>query len=431
MTQPNIVHIICHDLGRHLGCYGIRTVQSPHIDAFAATAIRFDNHFCTAPQCSPSRGSLVTGRYPHANGLMGLAHGPFFWKLHAGERTFIETLHDAGYHTALAGIQHVDTVPRRVGFAEVLPSAPETGVTTCDDVALAATTALPRLAGAGKPFFLQVGFFEPHRAFDHGGAQPDTEKGVTVPGYLPDCPEAREEFAAIQGAVRKMDAAAGRLFEAIDALPCADNTLVIFTTDHGIAFPRAKCSLYDPGIGVALLLRWPARGAAGGRTVKRLTSHVDLAPTILEAAQLPPHDNFQGDSLFPILNGKGRWKRDRIYAEKTYHNIYDPMRAVRTKRYKYIRNFEANFAVDIPADALRGPLTPVVLPLYNGKHPIAELYDLKADPFELQNLAGSDAVRDIERELCDDLFRWMEDTGDPLLHGPIGSPRYRRALDRL
>jgi N-sulfoglucosamine sulfohydrolase len=128
MRRPNIVQITCHDLGRHLGCYGIETVHTPTLDRLAAEGVRFAHSFCTSPGCSPSRAAMATGRYPHANGVMGLAHAHFGWELAPGERHIAGLLAEGGYHTVLFGLQHVTYHPEKLGFREIFKDRPADGV---------------------------------------------------------------------------------------------------------------------------------------------------------------------------------------------------------------------------------------------------------------------------------------------------------------
>jgi N-sulfoglucosamine sulfohydrolase len=246
--------------------------------------------------------------------------------------------------------------------------------------------------------------------------------GLQVPGYLPDIPEAVEEMTAVEQTITAMDAAAGRFLEALDRAGRSRDAFVVFTTDHGLAIPRAKCTLYDPGLEVALIARWPAGGVSGGGVQTRMVSNIDVLPTLLEAAGAPVPDDVQGTSL---LEGRGA-----IFAEKTFHSYYDPMRCVRTQRHKLIRNFEQSFAVEVPGDVQAGPIFRADPTRYSRDRPsMVELYDLDADPLEMQNLAGRAEVAPIEEELRDLLSRWMRETRDPLLDGPIPSPSYRSAVE--
>ena len=421
---PHVLLITCHDLGRHLGCYGVDSVQTPNLDALATEGVRFARAYCTSPGCSPSRAALATGRYPHSNGVLGLAHHPFDWGLAPGERHVAALLRERGYETHLFGLQHVTVgPPEQLGFDRAY------GRGTGRDVAGQVEAFLDGIAPA-RPLYLEVNLEEPHRPFDQGGVAPDTARGVRVPPYLPDTPATREDVAGLQGAIREADAAVGRILAALERSGLANATLVTFTTDHGLALPRAKCTLYDPGIETALLLRWPGLGRGAGGVVDGMVSNVDFLPTLLEALGVPPPENLQGRSYLPLLRAGGAG-REAIYAEKTYHSYYDPMRAIRTARHKLIRNFETAFAVEVPGDVQQGGAFRSDVARYVATtHPEVELYDLEADPLEERNLAGQPAAAALEHELDARLWAWMAETSDPLLAGPVSSPSYRRALQQ-
>lgn len=433
--RPNILLITCHDLGCFLGCYGVRTVRSPELDALAADGVRATRAFCTAPQCSPSRASLFTGRYPHANGVMGLTHADFAWDLHADERHLGQVLREAGYATALMGIHHES---RSGDLDEVLP--PMRGEALTD----AALAWLTRAAMDERPFYLQVGYHEPHRAraevreepgymgFLGDYLAPDDALGVTIPPYLRETATAHEELAELQGAVRALDAAVGRLLAGLRGLGLEGRTVVVFTTDHGVALPRAKCSLYDPGLEVALIVRHPARGWRGGRVVESLISNVDLFPTLLELLGLPVEGRVQGRSQLGAFDGVPHAPRDEIFGEMTYHDYYDPRRCIRTERHKLIVNFSAAPAFMDPSQSWQ-PRTVTMIPADPALayHPPVELYDLADDPHEWQNLANDPAHADVCGELLGRLGRWMRETGDPLLAGAVTSPMHRRVVGML
>jgi arylsulfatase A-like enzyme len=312
-----------------------------------------------------------------------------------------------------------------LGYASVLPVAP------AYEEAESTVSQLRELSLSEKPFYLEVGFEEPHRPYDFGGAVPDTSRGVAVPGYLPDVPEARRDFAAFQGAVRQMDAGVGRILSGLDELGLTESTCVIFATDHGVAMPRAKCTLYDPGIEVAILWRWPAGGVRGGRVVSDLVSNVDITPTLFDALGLPVPSAMQGRSLWAGIQGRAAAPRPEIFAEKTFHTYYEPMRAIRTDQHKLIVNFEVSTRVDVPSDIRQSPIYPLMLDQFDDVRPAVELYDLRADQWERDNLAGQPALAEIEADLRQRLLAWMEMTEDPLLRGPVASPYYGDALTEL
>jgi arylsulfatase A-like enzyme len=425
MERPNVLQIVCHDLGRHLGCYGMGAVHTPALDRIAAEGVRFANAFCTAPGCSPSRAALATGRYPHSNGCMGLAHAHFGWDLAPGERHTAQLLAAAGYQTVLFGLQHVTYQPERLGFATIHPERPADAVAA----AVAAFLAAPR---GTDPFYAEINFFEPHRPFDFGGIAPDRERGVAVPPYLTDDEASRGEAAALQGAIRKVDAAVARIVAALDGAGLGHRSLLLFTADHGLAFPRAKGSLYDAGIEVALLVRWPS-GAATGIVREELVSNVDVLPTFLEAAGVPVPENVQGQSFRPLLRNPAATtpSREAIYAEKTYHEHYDPQRCVRTHRHKLIQHFEVSNRAYVPGDIARAPSFPAAIADLAPERGMLELYDLVLDPGEQRNLADDPDWGDELGRLGRRLREWMRGTDDPLLRGPIASPYADRARARL
>jgi N-sulfoglucosamine sulfohydrolase len=424
-SRPDIVFITCHDLGRHLGCYGVSSVRSPSLDRVAAEGVRFANSFCTSPGCSPSRAAIATGRYPHANGVLGLAHSHFGWELGPEERHVARLLGEAGYYPALFGLQHVTFHLPSLGFREVHDDRP------ADAVARNVAAFLKARDGQDQPLYLEINFFEPHRPFDFGGVAPDTSQGVTVPAFLPQSDAARQEFALMQGAIHKMDAAVGQVRAALEAAGRLENTLLVFTADHGIAFPMAKGTLYDPGITTALLMRWPAGGIGGGRVLEPLVSNVDLAPTLLEIAGAEVPERIQGGSLCPLLAGEPYEARECVFAEKTFHNEYDPLRCVRTATHKLIARLEVANRAEVPADIMRGPLYGEMMDVILGRADPFELYDLRADPLERRNLAGTPEVAAVEAELKRRLVRWMRETDDPLLRGPVASPFYHRTRAAL
>ena len=398
----DVVVLTTHDIGRHLGCYGRAGVTSPHLDRLAAQGVRFDQAFCTAPQCSPSRASLATGRYPHNNGVMGLAHPGFDWELDPSVPHIARTLSEHGFEAHLFGCQHVTLHDERLGFAGIH------GAPQGDEV--------ESLFRSDKRLYIEINFSQTHRPYPDAPAAAPAE----VPPFVPDIPQARSEFAALNEGIRLMDEAAGRVLAALER--SGREAIVVFTTDHGLAMPRAKCTLYDPGLEVALLMRWP--GGPGGQVRDDLVSNIDVLPTVLEVAGVPIPAGVQGRFL---LRGAGR---DSIFAEKTFHSYYDPMRCVRTRRHKLIRNFETAFAVEVPGDIQAGPIFRADPPRYSKDRPnVVELYDLEMDPLEQRNLSGSKEVAEIETKLSADLWRWMRETDDPLLEGPVPSPRYRLAME--
>ena len=423
--RPNILMITCHDIGRHIGCYGVETVQTPSLDGLAARGIRFANYFATDCVCSPSRGCILTGRYPQANGLMGLTHEPWNWRLNEGERHLAAMLKDAGYTTTLVGFQHVTRGdPRRLGYDKVLSRR-----RVAEETVQAAREELENAGGGRQPFFMKVGFFEVHRPFTVGK---DTEKGVTIPHHLQDTPEIREDLAQFQGTIRFFDRCVGRILEALEASAVARETLVVFTADHGIPYPGAKWTLFDPGIETPLIMYQAGTALAGGKVFAQLMSNVDFLPTLLDLVDVDRPDNLHGHSFRGVIEGsQAQSPRQEVYSQRTSHALYDNLsRCVRTERYKLIRYFEPGRTVIYPTDAVPQRVAEhVERPRrQSGRRPVVELYDLRVDPHERDNLAQRPEHAETVRQLSDKLWAWMESVGDPLLEGPLRTPYYEEAM---
>jgi len=229
-----------------------------------------------------------------------------------------------------------------------------------------------------------------------------------------------------------LDEGVGLALAALNELGLRQETLVVFTTDHGLAMPRAKCTLYEAGIGTMLILHWPAGGIAGGQVFEHLISHVDVTPSLLEAlGESIPAGEFHGRSFWPLLQKRPYQPNDAIFAEKTFHTAYEPMRAVRTATHKLILNFESGSDFDVPDDVRNGAIYPLMIDQATGHRPHAELYDLVQDPQERTNRAGRPEVAAVEAELRGRLLSWMEATSDPLLAGPPRSPFYEATVAAL
>jgi N-sulfoglucosamine sulfohydrolase len=434
--RPNILMITCHDLGQHLGCYGVKTVRSPNIDALAARGCRFERYFAAAPTCSPSRGVMLTGRYPQSNGLMGLTHAPWWWKLNDGERHLAALLAEAGYDTTLIGLQHVaQGDPKRLGYRTVLSPGRKAGET----VAAAKELLHKARPDAARPRFVKVGFFEVHRAggsYEH--REPDTAKGLTVPPYLKPTEAIRDDLARFQADVHALDGHVGEILSALAASQIADNTLVIFTADHGIAYPGAKWSLREAGLSIPLILHQPGTTLIGAKVHRELMSNVDFLPTLLDWIGVRIPANVQGVSFKDVLLGRATWMaqppRRYVFAQRVSHALRDnTSRSVRDERYKLIRYFEQGRSVVFPTDAVPADVSRHVgrPKRRGGARPFVQLYDLEKDPHELNDVGGRPEYADVRRRLSRRLHEWMKQVDDPILKGPIATPYYRKAMQSV
>lgn len=420
MERPNIVLITLHDLGKHLSCYGIPDVRSPNIDRLAEEGVRFNCNFATATYCSPSRGGMLTGKWPHVNGLMGLVN--LGWDLPDANTTIAQALGPSGYETVLFGLQHETEDVNRLGFQRVA----DTESRRCADVAPVVADYV-RNRSDDRPFYFRIGFsevhrvgadYEPYRAAD---SIPANElEAVGVPPYLQSTPGARLDTAQLNACVEHTDREVGRILEAIDRSSYRDNTMVVFTTDHGIDFPGAKGTLYDPGINTTLIVRWP-EAVPGGRSSSELISNIDLFPTILEAAQVAAPEDVNGRSFLSLLKNQPYEPNEVIFAEKNT-SPFDTKRCVRTEKWKLIRNFDEGPRLLLGTCSEHSYTRLDMGDEHLAPRPLVELYDLSSDPNETENLAGRDTYQNIEKKLLETLHSWMVDTADPLLSGPVPRP---------
>jgi arylsulfatase A-like enzyme len=404
----NVLLVHWHDLGRYLGAYGHADVSSPRLDRLANEGILFTRAHATAPLCSPSRGSLFTGRYPQSNGLIGLAHHG--WEYRAGVQTLPALLSQSGWHTALFGMQHETSFPSRLGFDEY-----DVSNSYCEYVVERATSWLE--AGPSQPFLLTAGFFETHRPYPHDRYEPAQVDSVSLPDYLPDTPEVRQDLADFYGSITVADAAVGQLLDTLESTGLDRTTWVVFLTDHGPALPRAKSTLYEAGTGIALIVRPPTGSAGAPRVYDDLFSGVDLVPTLLELLGVAIPEEVQGISHAPnlrTLQRRDRPARTEVYTTKTYHDSFDPIRAVRTKDYSYIENYAPRPVLDLPWDIADSAPGQAVAPLTRGPRLARELYDLDSDPSESENLLTNptDKADAIAGELALLLDAWRVKTND-------------------
>ncbi|MET0817951.1 MAG: sulfatase [Solirubrobacteraceae bacterium] len=409
---PNILYLHSHDTGRYVQPYG-HAIPTPNIQWLADQGVLFRNAFCAAPSCSGSRAALLTGRYCHSNGMIGLAHRGF--ALDDREQLLSRTLARAGYNTQLIGEQHVSDSPDDLGY-HVVHQIPDTRV---DSVAPAAIEALK--GRMREPFFLSVGFFETHRSFFAPSSVRDRVYSLPPTPSLPDTPEIREDVAAYKASARALDHGVGAVLNALHETGLDERTLVICTTDHGLAFPGAKATLLDRGIGVMLIVRGPSFG--GGRALDGLVSQLDVYPTICELAGIerPPH--LQGRSLLGLVRGQPGSERAAIFAELTYHAAYEPQRGVRTDRYKYIRRFDEYPGHVLPnCDDSPSKDAFIAHGWHRHRLPRESLFDLFFDPGEARNMIDEPDYADVAADLRARLERWMAETDDPLLDGPVPAP---------
>ena len=401
-----------HDTGRYVQPYG-EPVPMPNVQALADQGVLFREAFCAAPTCSASRACLLTGQYGQSNGMLGLAHRG--WSLRDYRHHIVHVLRGVGYTSTLIGEQHISKEPEVIGYDEVL----KISTTHVDTVAPLAMEVLRR--ERERPLFLSVGFFETHREFLGPGSLRDVHYSKP-PNNLPDCPEVRADVAAFKASARSLDHGVGMVLNQLDASGLMDDTLIIFTTDHGMPFPGAKATLYDRGLGVMLILRGP-EPFNGGRVIDGLVSHIDIYPTVCEYLGIERPPFLQGVSLLELLRGESTSAREEIFAGSTWHAAYEPQRAVRTVRHKYIRRWGDRLR-PVLANTDDGPSKDLLLAAGWAEReiPKEQLYDLLYDPNEANNLLADPGYADVLADLRERLETWMRDTEDPLLAGHVDPP---------
>jgi N-sulfoglucosamine sulfohydrolase len=411
---PNILYVHSHDTGRVVQPYGFQ-VPTPNIQMLADQGVLFRQAFCAAPTCSGSRASLLTGLYCHNNGMEGLAHRG--WELNDYGQHWVHTLRGAGYHSILVGEQHISKDPAVIGYDEIV----KVETNKAGDVAPLTIDALRAARNTGKPWFMSVGFFETHRDFAAPTSVRDTLYSLP-PGNLPDDPATRRDMAEFKASVRSLDQGIGAVLHALHDLHLVDDTLVICTTDHGVAFPGSKGTLTDRGTGVMMIMRGPG-AFGGGKVIDQPVTHLDVYPTLCDVAGVDHPDWLQGKSLLPLLRREVETLHEATFAEMTYHAAYEPQRSARTERWKYIRRFD-----DYPGPVLANCDDSASKEIWlaagwaDRRVPREQLYDLVLDPNEQNNLAADPVAREALEAMRARLDAWMRETDDPLLDGPVEPP---------
>lgn len=419
-NRPNILLIVSDDhTAEFLGCYGNRAIRTPNVDRFASEGIRLTRMFVAAPQCVPSRAALLTGRSPVA-----IRMGRFTAPLPADVRTFVEDLRDAGYFTGVCGRTHhldgtangslsqaifkkynLQTIPRRMDYVDV----------SNQEAVPARIREFFSRRPRGRPFFLWVNFNDPHHPWDRNAVAPPHDPAkIPVPGYLPDLPGVREDLARYYDEIARMDGLFQKVLDLVAALAPGEDTLTIFLGDNGLAFPHGKGTLYDPGLNVPCIVRWPGR-IRPNSVSDALVSGEDLAPTILQAVGLKVPEIMSGRSFLDVLLGRSSGTREFVFAARLTHgarplkegtttHTFDLSRMVRSARYKLIYNctpyvryhpvdsYTERSWLEITDEHYWGRLPAKFDRAYFGPRPVLEFYDLAEDPAELNNLAGRPEV---------------------------------------
>ena len=416
VKRPNVILIIGDDISwDDIGCYGHPSIRTPNIDRLAAGGVRFTQTFLTASSCSPSRCSLITGRYPHNTGAAEL-HTP----LPEEQLPFPLLLKEHGYYCAQGGKWHLGEAPRRA-FDEVRDKWGE------DDPG-AESEWLPLLQNRppDKPFFMWFASIDAHRGWDdqifldrHDPAE------VPVPKYLVDAEATRQDLAQYYDEIARLDFHVGEIEKELEKQGVADNTVIIFMADNGRPFPRCKTRVYDSGMRTPFVIKWPNGIQQPASVCHSLISAIDIAPTILELCGIPIEDSFQGGSFASLLKNPEKSFRQFVFSEHNWHDHEALERMVRSKDYLYVLNERPQFPNCGPADSNRSPsqadldkraeageLTPEQQDIFLTPRPREELFDLRTDPEQFRNLTEDPNYADALQQMRQVMTRWREETAD-------------------
>jgi arylsulfatase A-like enzyme len=405
-SQPNFLILIADDAGyRDFGCYGNNYISTPNIDQLAEDGIKATNAFLTCPQCSPSRISVLTGKYAHSTGAEDL-HMP----LPTGEKILPSFLKDNGYYSGYLKKGHLgDNGHNQFDYYSQ----------NLDDFNVFLDSA------SSAPFFMWVGFTDPHRPYSEGAVDnPQSSSEVFIPPYLNDDLNTRKDLALYYDEIRRMDQQIGKYISMLEKRNLRENTFIVFFSDNGAPFPREKGSLYDSGIKTPLIFSHPI-SIKNASTDNRLMSVIDLAPTILDIVGIEIPNSMQGNSITELLYNKDLPGRQYVFSERNWHNIDEHMRSVRDNRYKLISNAYTEFPHGTASDIAASPswqslyrlkqdgkLTLVQSLLFEYPRAQFEFYDVLNDPFELKNLINDPNYENEIIILKNELETWKEITND-------------------
>lgn len=426
--RPNILLIVSEDHGLNLGCYGDRIARTPNLDRLASEGMRFEKAYTTQAVCSPGRASIFTGLYPHQNGQIGLA--THFYSMYEDFPNIPSLLKREGYRTGLIGKLHVN--PESAFPFDFRWRESEHISFQHRDVQKTAEVARDFMGASDLPFFLMIAYPDAHTPFlrqEVGVPEKPlkAEEVETLASVGVDSLRIRQQTADYYNCLSRLDTGVGMVLSHLSELGKEDNTLVIFTTDHGPQMSRGKFTIYESAIREPLIVRWPGESAEG-LVRDQLISHVDVLPTILDAVDVEIPAHVVGESLLPLVRGEDIAWRKYLFAEWTSGApvTYFPQRSVRDDRYKLIVNFlqnRSNPSAVGYADgkwetgAQRGEIAAsdeCVRKAYAcyENPPYEELYDLETDPNEFEDLSANPELNAVKDRLRNQLYTWQVDTQD-------------------
>lgn len=415
--MKNVIIVNTHDTGVFISPYR-KKLPTPNFESFSADSVVFDNCFCASPTCSPSRASMLTGTYNTTNGMIGLAHRNF--KLTDFNQHLANILKANNYNTVLCGIQHENgffenkdffTLSEELGYIENITASLENYETdeeqllwddkNCDNV----TDYLERYDFENKPLFLQYGMFATHR--DYPRVDGAKDKGFSRPSLFENVET--NDVDGLYKSLENADKNFGKVIDKLKAIGQYENSVIIYTTDHGLANPLSKCFLTDNGTHVALMMRVPGQEAY---RYKNNFSHVSLVPTLLEALSIKHERVFHEKSQWQQIINNESIQND-ILTMINVHTSYEPARAIRTDRYKLIKYYDTEYCYFNYSNIDKSEYKELFMNLPNEKE-YNQLYDLYFDPLEQNNLFDDSNYQEVIKDLESKLILKMESINDEI-----------------
>ncbi|MCD6598317.1 MAG: sulfatase [Bacteroidales bacterium] len=414
--KPNFIIFIADDVSwNDFGCYGNKQVQTPNIDKLAANGIKFTNLYLTASSCSPSRNSIITGRYPHNTGAAELHTEPPIQMI-----SFPEVLRHNNYYSVQAGKFHMGEYAKR-GF-DIAYTNRENNGDGGEELWVKSIKERPM----GKPFFMWFASYDAHRSWG-----PNEFTGTHIPEqinppfYLANGSETKADLAKYYDEIKRFDYSIGEVIKELNTQNILDNTVIIVMADNGRPFPHSKTRVNDRGMKTPFIIHWPDRIKNNGSICNSLVSAIDIAPTIMALAGIDVLEQFQGFSFESLIDTPGSKFRNYVFAEHNWHDYEAHERMLRNKDYMYILNSRPLAPQMGPLDAIGSPsfkelkilkdsgkLSAIQTDVFMVPRPNEELYDYHLDSLQLLNVSSLPEYSKILVDLRKILKEWMEETGD-------------------
>jgi len=424
-NHQNVLLLIADDWSPVAGCYGNEVIKMPSVDALAARGTRFQTAFCTTPSCAASRANLLTGHYSHTHGQFGHSHGIHNFHTHSTMTSIPKVLGEAGFATGIIGKLHVQ--PESVYPWTSDRQRVKGGSRNVPEMANQAKEFFEE-AGE-KPFYLHMGFTDPHRDFGNKSTYEGVEEvkyspeEVIVPDFLPNHPDVRKELAEYYQSVSRLDTGIGMAVRALEESGRAEDTLIVVMSDHGMPFPGGKGSSFDTGHHCPLII---ARPSSNGVVCDGLANWNNIMPTVLDWCGVQAPEGLPERSLVPILDEEHPEGWDETFFSHTFHEVtnYYPYRVLRGRKYKYVRNLYPELTTPLPSDLWSSPTWQAVIqgnmemmgkrPTHRFLHQDAEeLFDIENDPMESTNLIDDPSLKDIAQTMREKVQQFRKDTKDP------------------